>query len=207
MKNKRNYLYPCGFYHVYNRANGDEVLFRQDINYQYFLKKYSEYINPVARTCAYCLMPNHFHFIIQIRPYSELIFNLGQEEIMKKLMETSHQSADQKLSLILSKQFSRMLNSYAQAYNKMYERKGSLFMRNYKRIKIDTDAYFRDLVIYIHLNPIKANLTSELEAWKYCSYNVFLNGYSNLIQTDLTIDFFNDLNNFIFVHQNTLQGL
>lgn len=136
-----------------------------------------------------------------------MIFNLGQEEIMKKLMETSHQSADQKLSLILSKQFSRMLNSYAQAYNKMYERKGSLFMRNYKRIKIDTDAYFRDLVIYIHLNPIKANLTSELEAWKYCSYNVFLNGYSNLIQTDLTIDFFNDLNNFIFVHQNTLQGL
>ena len=207
MKERKSFLYPGGFYHVYNRANGDEVMFRNDENYRYFLGKYQTQINPIAKTCAYCLMPNHFHFLIQVRSDIEILRNLHKKGIMEKLFEESSQNYHLKMSQILSLQFSHFFNSYAQAYNKMYERKGSLFMPNYKRISIKDDIYFSDLTVYIHLNPIKSGLTANLEDWKYASYNSIVSNDSTFVEVELTLDFFNDLDNFIFVHQKTLQGL
>lgn len=54
-------------YHIFNHANGFENLFLLKANYHYFLEKYAMYISPIAETYAYCLMPNHFHFVIRIR--------------------------------------------------------------------------------------------------------------------------------------------
>ena len=59
-------LLPGRMYHLYNHANGEESLFREDDNYRYFLHKYVEHISPIAETYAYCLMPNHFHFFVRI---------------------------------------------------------------------------------------------------------------------------------------------
>ncbi len=72
MGNKREPFEPGCFFHVYNHGNGDDNIFRQDKNYAYFLKKYGEYIEPVAETYAWCLMPNHFHFAIRIKDEKEL---------------------------------------------------------------------------------------------------------------------------------------
>lgn len=58
---------PDQVYHIYNRANGNENLFRESRNYRFFLQKYFAYINPVAETYAYCLLPNHFHAMIRVR--------------------------------------------------------------------------------------------------------------------------------------------
>lgn len=55
------------FYHIYNHANGREDLFLNDDNYNFFLKKYTFHISHVADTFAYCLMPNHFHFLVRIK--------------------------------------------------------------------------------------------------------------------------------------------
>ena len=54
------------YYHVYNRGNNKEDLFRSSDNYHYFLQKWKTYISPHTSTLAYCLMPNHFHFLVQI---------------------------------------------------------------------------------------------------------------------------------------------
>lgn len=207
MKERKSILYPGGFYHVYNRANGDEVMFRNDENYDYFLRKYHSQISPIARTCAYCLMPNHFHFLIQIKSEMDILRNLHRKGIMNKLFDESPENYRHKLNQILSLQFSHFFNSYAQAYNKMHDRKGSLFMPNYKRINIRSDNYFTDLIVYIHLNPIKSGLTASLDEWKYTSYKGIIFNNSTFIDAELTLDFFNDLDNFIFVHQMTLQGL
>ena len=64
---KHTPFYPNGVFHIYNHANGDELLFRKDDNYRYFLKKFSDYLESILETFAYCLMPNHFHFLIRIR--------------------------------------------------------------------------------------------------------------------------------------------
>ena len=49
------------------QAGGEENLFRQEENYHYFLNLWAKYIEPIADTYAYCLMPNHFHALIRIK--------------------------------------------------------------------------------------------------------------------------------------------
>ncbi len=56
----------------YYHANGKEDLFLNDDNHHFFLKRYANFINPIADTFAYCLMPNHFHFAIRIKSEEEI---------------------------------------------------------------------------------------------------------------------------------------
>lgn len=55
------------FYHIYNRGNNRETLFKEQRNYSYFLKRYRYYLCPLVDTFAYCLLPNHFHLLIRVR--------------------------------------------------------------------------------------------------------------------------------------------
>ena len=61
------------YYHIYNHANGNENLFREQKNYEYFLEKYKQHINPIAETIAWCLMPNHFHLLVKIKTEEEIV--------------------------------------------------------------------------------------------------------------------------------------
>lgn len=67
------FLEPNKFYHIYNHAIGDDNLFRNNQNYLYFLKRYADFIHPIAKTYAYCLMPNHFHLLVKIRTEVEIV--------------------------------------------------------------------------------------------------------------------------------------
>ena len=60
------------YYHIYNRAISTENLFHQVTNYEHFLRLYDKYIEPVAETFAWCLMPNHFHLLIKIKEMEEI---------------------------------------------------------------------------------------------------------------------------------------
>lgn len=66
-------LLPERMYHIWTHANGSEDLFRSEENYQYFLKRYAKYIHPIADTFAYCLMPNHLHFMVRIKKQGVLL--------------------------------------------------------------------------------------------------------------------------------------
>jgi len=59
------------YYHIYNRGNNRENIFVEERNYRYFLKLYVKYIEPVADTYAYCLLRNHFHFLVRIKTVAE----------------------------------------------------------------------------------------------------------------------------------------
>jgi len=65
-------IQPSTYYHIYNHANGFENIFKEEQNYCFFLEKYQFYISPIADTLAYCLMPNHFHFLIRVKGVEEL---------------------------------------------------------------------------------------------------------------------------------------
>lgn len=65
-------MQPSTFYHLYNHANEPENLFRINENYRFFLQQWAKYIEPVAETFAYCLMPNHIHFLIRTRAEEEI---------------------------------------------------------------------------------------------------------------------------------------
>jgi putative transposase len=208
MKNKLEVLTPDCTYHIYNRANGNEQLFLNNENYRYFLQQYMSYIQPIADTFCYCLMPNHFHFLVRIKSEKELVDYFGAFPKFKTL-ENKNLTGFQNLGLdyhhqnlekLISQLFSNLLNSYAKAFNKQYNRKGSLFMRPFKRIKVSDEHYRQKLVHYIHNNPLEARLCKRMEDWKYSSYSVLISNTETLVRREVVLEWFEDLENFRYVH-------
>ena len=185
MQNYKAQLKPESFYHIYNRANGREKLFLNDNNYTYFLKKYHFYITPIADTFAYCLMPNHFHFLVRV----------------KQLLQTSDVSKTSDVcNLNPSEAFRRLLMSYTKAYNKQTNRKGSLFIPRFNRKKITSDEYLKTTLNYIHQNPVLHGYVNELDDWKYSSYSAFFSSAKTNICKKEAINWFDDLENFKACH-------
>ncbi len=63
-------LTPGDYFHIYNRGNNKEIIFKEPENFIYFLNLWKKYIHPVAETFCYNLLPNHFHFFIRIKEVS-----------------------------------------------------------------------------------------------------------------------------------------
>jgi REP element-mobilizing transposase RayT len=185
-------LLPSTTYHLYNRANGDENLFRERANYLYFLRKYAEYISPVAATYAYCLMPNHFHLMLRIRAEEELF------EVIKRKREAKNLQGLQDLgglsyeacSKAVSQQFSNFFNAYTKAFNKKYGRSGSLFSPNFKRKPVENDSYFTTLVRYIHFNPVHHGFCTEPLDWEHSSLHLLLAEKPTKLERDEVLEWF-----------------
>ncbi len=59
-------------YHIYNRTNNQELLFLSDENRYFFLRKYAALLSPFISTYCWCLLPNHFHLLVRIKPLDEI---------------------------------------------------------------------------------------------------------------------------------------
>ncbi|MFY8090173.1 MAG: transposase [Chitinophagaceae bacterium] len=188
------------FYHVFNHAVGSELLYRNENNYLYFLRKLKEYITPVCNIYAYCLMPNHFHILIKIKTEKELM------EFCNSLKrENKIETYD--FHKIAMNQFKHMLNGYAQAYNKMYIRKGALFIDYLRRKQITDNHYFTKIIHYIHNNPIHHNFCKSIDEWTYSSYHTILSNKPTGVEREKVIDWFGSLNNFKALHQQSVDIL
>lgn len=188
------------FYHVYNHANGHENLFREEENYRFFLQQWDKYISPIAETYAYCLMPNHIHFLIKTRSIEEVRMNFGFEDVKPFGKFETFQK-------LVSKQFSNLYSSYAQAFNKMYNRKGSLFTPNFKRKEITSEEYLKTLVCYIHRNPIHHGFCADFKEWEHSSYHAYLSDKSSKIERNYILDLFDGKENFIEAHLQYIEPL
>ncbi|RUT79850.1 hypothetical protein [Ancylomarina longa] len=142
-------------YHIYNRSN--EVVFYNRSNYIYFLKKVNRLIRPYADILAWCLMPNHFHFLIVVNAKgSQRISELHRPQVQQ-----------------LSKNLGSLLSSYTRAINKEQQRRGKLFAHNTKA-KCLNDITQNDNILdncfhYIHQNPVRSGLCENLLDWEFCS--------------------------------------
>ncbi len=179
------------YYHIYNHANGRENLFDNEGNYYFFLKQYDKYICPILDTFAYCLMPNHIHFAVKIKPETEL--KLLEHYKLSKSYGSSEK--------YISKQFANLFSSYTQAFNKQQNRKGSLFMQNFKRKLIDSDNYFKQLVIYIHLNPVHHGFVKYLKNWKFSSFNSYFSSKETKLKRNEVFNWFDGEENFRKSHK------
>ncbi len=175
------------YYHIYNHANGDDNLFREQKNYDYFLVKYKQHISPIAETIVWCLMPNHFHLLVKIKSEDEIASTFPKFQTLEKLDDKTN---------FLSKQFSNFFSSYSQSFNKVYGRRGSLFLKNFKRKEISDENYLRNLILYIHLNPVKHGFTNVISDWKWVSYETF-----PMVHQDVFHLLFADEENYRYVHR------
>ena len=92
-------------YHIFNRGNNGETIFREERNYRHFLQLYAQHVRPIADTYAYCLLPHHFHLLVSMKE------------------ESSLSPRDRKPP---SQHFSNLFNACARAFNRAHGRRGSL---------------------------------------------------------------------------------
>jgi len=112
-------FYENGVFHVYNRTNNKELLFRSDENKRFFLQQYKKYLGPFLDTFCWNLLPNHFHFMVRIKPYDE-IYN--QLQSLKQEVRTSTEEKFLKnevnMNLLTEAEWTRFFTSYSMAFNK-----------------------------------------------------------------------------------------
>ena len=130
------------YYHIYNRGVNRGDIFYKESDYFFCLKRVSNYCKKYSvQVIAYCLMPNHYHFLIR-----------------------------QDGEVPVSRWIQTVFNGYAQAFNKENNRKGTLFESRCQIKLIDKEAWLLHLVRYIHLNPVQAGLVFDAKDWPYSNY-------------------------------------
>lgn len=203
------------FFHVYNHAIGKDLLFFNDQNYLYFLKLFGDYILPIADLYGYCLMNNHFHFLVKIKSEDEVFkyfwsegkFPEEKENLtsIKKLSNAEGLNNIDVLSLHISKQFSNYFNAYAKAINEQEKRRGSLFESPFKRKVLGDVEDIKQCLMYIHCNPVKHQIVEQIKDWKYSSYVAFLIDKPTKVKREEVLEWFDGTENFIYCHNEVLE--
>ncbi|MBU2444651.1 MAG: transposase [Bacteroidetes bacterium] len=189
-------LFPECYYHVYNRGNNLDKLFYKPENYYYFFEKIEKYISDYLMFYAYCLHPNHFHFIVKPKNIDGI-------------------------SEILSEQFRRLFLSYSKAINKQENRSGSLFQKHFKRKLIKDQYYFMNSIFYVHANPTHHKITQDFTKYPYSSYSLYVNEkvgdkgdmtsanwrMSYLLKKEEVLEMFGGIENFIAFHKRDIDRL
>lgn len=142
--------FPGAIYHVVNRGNNKADIFFDDKDYNVFLKQ----LNEVKQSkdfdlYSYCLMPNHFHLLIEVNQQS-----------LSKIMQC-------------------LLTAYVMYFNSRYKRVGHLFQSRYKAIVCGKEEYLLRLVRYIHLNPVRAKMVKNINDYKWSSHQYYINKAGN----------------------------
>lgn len=126
---------PGALHHVIAKAIDRQQIFRDDTDRRNFIERLGKIIEESDTRCyAWALIPNHFH----------LLLKTGRVPIANVML--------------------RLLTGYAVTYNGRYRRHGHLFQNRYKSILCQEDSYLLELVRYIHLNPLRANIVSGIKA-------------------------------------------
>lgn len=153
-------------YHYYNQGNNKGKIFFSRENQIFFLKNFRKFVSPHCNVLAYCLMPNHFHFLIYTTKNSVIENNVGSLIIPA-----------------LNNAFRQLLSSYTQAINKQESRSGSLFRQRTKAKLLEgQDEHYPFICFqYIHQNPLKAGLVDKMESWEFSSFQDYLGSRNGTI--------------------------
>lgn len=177
-----NKLAPDSFYHIYNRGNNKQHLFFKEQNYIFFLENFNNYLSHFLSVYAFCLLPNHFHFLVKTKSENEFL-------------ETD-------FGTLIGQRFRMFFMKYAKAINKQMGRTGSLFENTFNRKAICKDTYLINAIVYIHLNPCHHCITSDYENYRWSSYKRILGDRQTKLVKKNVINLFGGKDNFIKYHKD-----
>lgn len=184
-----------GMYHIYNQGNNRQLIFFNRENYIYFLQKIRIHLLPYADLLAYCLMPNHFHLMVEVISNREMALRDSRGATLSR---TPTDEVDFNHSIGI------MLASYTRAINNQEKTSGSLFRQKTKAIclnelhGVSSDwymqygvTYFKQSIPewqypqvcfnYIHNNPVVAGLVRKPQDWEFSSWQ----DYAGIREGDL----------------------
>lgn len=167
-------------YHIYNQGNNRQKIFFERENYLYFLRKVRVYLLPFCDILAYCLMPNHFHFMVRVNKIEATIHPVTPSHRVNEKPQT------------LNNSIAILLRSYTRAINKQNGTTGSLFRQKTKsecvnptngvtplffntnsgtiiNINNPEKQYQQVCFNYVHDNPLKAGLVKKNIDWEFSS--------------------------------------
>jgi putative transposase len=188
-------LIPSEIYHLFSRAVGSEKLFIEDKNYVYFLNKLDLHTKDVANIFTYSLLPNHFHLVARIKSIEEIAENF--ETVKRKKFDPLIID----ISDFIMERFSNLLNSYTKSINKMYTRKGALFMDYLKRSKVEKESDFPSFIFYTHKNAVHHNYTAKIGDWKYDAYHSLISDKPTKLLRDEVLNWFGGKAKFTEFHK------
>jgi REP element-mobilizing transposase RayT len=133
---------PGALHHIICRGIEKRKIFRADSDRDDFLERVAKALQDSQTPCyAWALLPNHFHLLLRTG-------NASIAQLMR-----------------------RILSGYAGRFNRRHRRVGHLFQNRYKSILCQEDAYFLELVRYIHLNPLRVNLVGTMDELDHYAYS------------------------------------
>ena len=139
---------PGGLYHVILRVNNRQAIFFDSDDRRRWESLIEAGLGKyLHRIHAYCWMTNHVHMAIQC-----------------------HERPISDFMRFIASQYSR-------ATNKKMDRTGHLFERRHRAILVQADSYLKELVRYIHLNPLRAGIVDAIEDYPWCSHQAYLGGH------------------------------
>lgn len=137
-------------YHVINRGNNRQKVFRKSADFAAFLAALAELKERKPfELYGYCLLPNHFHLLL--RPTGATISRIMQS----------------------------LLVSHTQRYHRHYQSGGHVWQGRFKSPVIQTDEHLLTVLRYIEANPLRANLVERAEDYPWSSYRVHGLGETN----------------------------
>lgn len=207
-------LVSGNFYHIYNRGTGSCNLFTDSDNYEHFLSLYDKYISPVADTFAWVLMPNHFHFLVRLKENVAYKFSNADRSVdpvrfEEHKWETSDLSGCEAPDSVKIPaphlHFSHLMNAYTKYFNKRAGRHGNLFERPFKRKIIGNEGYLKQVILYIHNNPVHHGFCSHPVEYPWSSYLTCISIKPTKLHRDRVLGWFDNQVNFKYLHEQKIE--
>jgi len=141
---------PGTLHHVVGRGLDRQRIFRDDRDRDDFVRRLARLAKDgVFMVYAWALLPNHFHLLVRT----------GSRPLARAMRS--------------------LLTGYAGGFNRRHHRTGHLFQNRYRSTVVDEEAYFLELIRYLHLNPLRAGVVAGLKAlerYPYCGHGVLATG-------------------------------
>ena len=173
------------YFRIYNRGVNGEDIFKEQLNYYYFIQQYIAYCGDVFETYAYALLKNHFHLLVYVK---------------ENVQELKHNRQGM-IQLNASKQLSHFFNSYAQSINKAYNRTGSLFESPFERKLIDHESYITSMIYYCHYNTQLHEFVKDFKNWEFSSYHTILKNNNTFLASQKVLGWFGGVIAFEKAHE------
>lgn len=213
MKNKE--LINGQFYHIYNYGINGVNLFQESENYEHFLGLMDKYVLPVSEVFAWVLMPNHFHLLVRIKENIGYTYSFADRDraglawFSEHKWETLDLSAcEAPDSVTIPKpnlHFSHFCNAYSKYYNNRYTRRGGLFERCFERKHIDHEQYLKQVILYIHNNPVHHGFCSHPVEYPWSSYLTCISIRPTKFKREAVLGWFDNDANFKYHHNGKIE--
>ncbi len=156
-------LWPGNYYHIYQAAAPGELLLPDEEAYRRCLGLYAEALTPVVETFAYCLLPDHAHFLVRVKP-------------LARLAEIGGMSVERRLAAWLA--------ACATEFGRITPLPPPLCLT------VPARRYLTHLVVYIHQNPERHGVVAHFRQWPHTSYLALLSEQPTRLARETVLDWF-----------------